>query len=250
MADHRSALEQPAVPAVRIEGAANLSPERWTHRLLPEGANKFDAERDGWVLESEAENGRETSPGMVIWEVSEFPPASEPSLEQGRAAEEFVERCYAAAQRHGWNDYDTGVADGFVRVDRHHYRNDRFMLDPYVLDPDRPETLMYYATPEGHQLAGFMFYARDRSARGPQIGGPLTIWHYHSWFRPQCVAGGISVYWSVDGKCAEGVPSHRSGEMIHVWLLDHPGGRFATPMFLPYPILAAGLEKRRSARGF
>jgi hypothetical protein len=218
--------------------------------MLPAGAEKYDSERDRWVLESEAENGRETSPGMVIWEVSEFPSDAEASLAQQRASADLLERCYEAALRHGWNDFDTGVADGFARVDRHHYRNDRFMLDEYVLDPDRPENLMYYATPEGQQLAGFMFYARNRSARGPQIGGPLTVWHYHSWFRPQCVAGGISVNWSIGGKCAEGVPSHRSGEMIHVWLLDHPGGSFATPMFLPYPILAAALEKRRSARGF
>ena len=76
------------------------------------------------------------------------------------------------------------------------------------------------------------------------------LWHYHSWFRPQCVVDGLSMGWSIDGKCGKGVPSHFSGEMMHVWLLDHPGGRFATPMFLPYEVIGRGLEKRQRERGF
>ena len=121
-----------------------------------------------------------------------------------------------------------------------------------LIDPDHPEYLMYYATPpEGKQrLAGFMFYARNRKARGPEIGGPLTIWHYHSWLRPQCVVDGLAVNWSVDGKCERGVPSQYSGEMMHVWLLEHPQGDFATPMYLPHDLLMQGLERRLEERGF
>jgi hypothetical protein len=95
-----------------------------------------------------------------------------------------------------------------------------------------------------------MFYARSREARGPQIGGPLTIWHYHTWLRPQCVVDGLSVNWSVGGKCKRGVPSQYSGEMMHVWLVDHPLGPFASPMYLPSEYLMRGLERRLEERGF
>jgi hypothetical protein len=95
-----------------------------------------------------------------------------------------------------------------------------------------------------------MFYASSREARGPQIGGPLTIWHYHTWLRPQCVVDGLAVNWSVDGKCKKGVPSQFSGEMVHVWLIDHPDGPYAGQMFLPNPVLMAGLEGRQKERGF
>jgi hypothetical protein len=61
---------------------------------------------------------------------------------------------------------------------------------------------------------------------------------------------GLSVKWSVGGKCEKGVPSQYSGEMMHVWLIDHPEGDFATPMSLPTDVLVRGLEKRLRERGF
>ena len=33
--------------------------------------------------------------------------------EQVKPAQELVESCYESATRNGWNDYDTGLADGF-----------------------------------------------------------------------------------------------------------------------------------------
>jgi len=194
---------------------------------------------------------------MVIWEVSEYAPGTPPTPEQERAAAEFVERCFAVAVRNGWDRIEKGLSDGYRPVDRHHYRNDEYMLDDRVLDPEHPEVLMYYGTPpkgaetEGrHNLAGFMFYAKDREARGPQLGGPLTIWHYHAWHRPQCVVDGLSINWSVDGACARGELSYFSGEMMHVWLVDRPAGHFATPMYIPYEALGPMLEQRLEERGF
>ena len=230
---------------------------RWVHRYVPKGLSKYRPEEDRFRPESEIPRMRESTPGMVVYEVTEFPPGTEPTLEQQRAADDFVERCFAAAARHGWDRLERGLADGYRSVDRHHYRNDEYMLDDRVLDPDHPEVLMYYKSPaadgeteEQQRLAGFMFYAENRHARGPQIGGPLTIWHYHSWFRPQCVVDGLSINWSVEGECERGTPSYFSGEMMHVWLLDRPAGRFATPMYIPYQALGPLLEQRFEERGF
>ncbi len=235
-----------------LVGAADSDTPRWVHRYVPRGLATYRPEEDRWRPESEVPRAPQTTPGMVIWEVSEYVPGMLPTSEQQRVANDFVERCYAAALRHGWDKIERGLADGYRRVDRNHYRKDEFMLDDHVLDPDRPEVLMYYATPpDGKgQLAGFMFYAKDREARGPQFGGPLTLWHYHSWHRSQCIVDGLAMNWSLEGKCERGEPSYFSGEMIHVWLLDHPEGQFATPMYLPLSVLEPALEKRRRERGF
>ena len=241
----------PEAPPSALGAGASEAP-RWVHRYVPPGLASYRPEEDRWRPESEVPRQPQATPGMVVWEVSEYPPGSEPTDEQRRAAEAFVERCHSAALRHGWDRVERGLADGYRPVDRHHYRKDEFMLDEHVLDPDRPEVLMYYPTPpEGKsQLAGFMFYAKTRETRGPQFGGPLTIWHYHSWHRPQCVVDGLATGWSVEGRCDRGEPSYFSGEMMHVWLVDHPEGRFATPMFLPLSVLEPALEKRRRERGY
>ena len=245
------APETASTPPSAGDTASGDAP-RWVHRYVPPGLKKYRSEEDRWRPESEVSRDPESTPGMVIWEVSEYPPGTTATPEQQRAADEFVERCYAAALRHGWDRVERGLADGYRRVDQSHYRKDEFMLDEHVLDPDRPEVLMYYPTPPDgkSQLAGLMFYARNREARGPQFGGPLTIWHYHTWHRSQCVVDGLGIGWSIQGKCEQGEPSFFSGEMIHVWLIDHPEGRFATPMHLPLDVLEPALEKRRRERGF
>jgi hypothetical protein len=218
-------------------------PDRYARKFLP-----FVA---GWRLESEIPAKIQESPHMVIWEVSEFPPETKATPAQRRAADDLVERCRAAAVAHGWHDYDRGLADGYHLprdsqggvLDARHYRNDAFVLDNATLDPERPEYLMYYPTPDGtQQLVGFMFFGRQQAARGPQIGGPLTVWHYHIFKTKQCLTEGIlQGGWAVDGKCEKGVGYHRSAEMLHVWLIDRPLGAFSTSMWLKNPM---GLDAR------
>ncbi len=241
--------DRDAVPTLQTESRAS---PRWVHRYVPKDLERYRPEEDRWRPESEVPRGRVTDPGMVIWEVSEYPPGSTPTPDQARVANDMVERCYAAARRHGWYQYERGLAAGYHLVDSLHYRNDEYMLDDHIIDPDRPEALLYIATPpDGKQhLAGVMFYTKGREARGPQFGGPLTIWHWHTWFRPQCVVGGVGGKWSVGGKCERGVPSQYSGEMMHVWLVDHPAGPFGSPMHIPHREFIAGLERRLEERGF
>jgi hypothetical protein len=97
-----------------------------------------------------------------------------------------------------------------------------------------------------------MFITRDLEEQGPQFAGRLTVWHRHIWARPNCVVAGIMTVevGKADGRCVQGKPEHRSPEMIHTWLLDHPKGPFATSMILPPDTLVAGLEKRMRERGF
>ena len=220
--------------------------ERYAHRYLPQHTE--------WRFESEIPKEPQESPGMVIWEVSRYAPKTRPTHEQVRVAKDLVERCYEAAREHGWYDFEKGLADGYrlLHDDVYHFTNDEYMLDDVTLDPNRPENLMYYEIPSGERvLAGFMFNAKTRTARGPQIGGPLTVWHYHIWKNAQCVLQDmIGVAWSVDGSCEEGVKMHRSSEMMHVWLVYRREGPFATAMRVGKKALVEGIEKRMRERGF
>lgn len=189
---------------------------------------------------------------MQMLEVTRYA-GVDPTSEQKKAAEELVRRCHESAEKHGWYDFARGSADGFkLKVsDETHYNNIEFLFDDKVLDPDRPEYLMYYDTPKGKVLAGFMFVPRSNTEEGPQIGGNLTRWHYHTWPKPICLVKGIlDTGPVVDGKCETGSPSTRSPEMMHVWLLDHPQGRFATAMYLPQELLEKLVAERdaRAAR--
>ena len=175
-------------------------------------------------------------PGVPgIYELTRYPDAT-PNPEQQARADELLRHSLEAAQRNGWFDYEQGLAAGFhlkPTLDVLHYAHDDFLRDDRLLDPERPEFLMYYDTPNGKKLAGVMDLARTLVESGPQIGGPLTIWHYHIWAKPMCWEAGIPIgepdrY----GACAEGVFSIRSPEMIHVWFMDHPQGPFATAMTL------------------
>ncbi len=220
--------------------------ERYAHRYLPHNTE--------WRFESEIPKEPQESPGVVIWEVTRYAPKTKATPEQVRSAKDLVERCYEAARVHGWYDLEKGLADGYhlLHDDVYHFTNDEYMLDDVTLDPNHPENLMYYETREGERvLAGFMFNAKTRTAWGPQIGGPLTVWHYHVWKNAQCVIQNmLGVAWSVDGVCEKGVQMHRSSEMMHVWLVDHPEGPFATTMRIGKEALVKGIEKRLQKRGF
>ncbi len=60
----------------------------------------------------------------------------------------------------------------------------------------------------------------------------------------------IGVAWAMDGVCEKGVKMHRSSEMMHVWLIHHPEGPFATTMRLGKKVLMEGIENRKRIRGF
>jgi hypothetical protein len=218
-------------------------PERHARRFIP-----FDSE---WIPESEVP---EKSPHQVIWEFTET--LDEPGPAERKAAKEWLERCYEAAKRHGWDDFEKGLAGGWesmMPIDPYHYRNREYVLDDRLLDPERPEFLMYYPKPDGTKgLAGLMFIMKSFDERGPQFAGRLSVWHYHDWARLVCTEEEVIWHDFVEegGHCPRGEPQYRTPEMLHTWLIDHPKGPFATSMILPPKVVVAGLEKRKRERGF
>jgi hypothetical protein len=199
-------------------------------------AARYQGGKPIWVRESTLPKEPQQKPRMVIYEVSRYAPGTSPTPEQARAAQDLVDRCFAAAKRNGWFQFQNGLEQGYLLLfgDKRHYVKPRFVFDAAVLDCDRPEFLMYYDTPNGKGLAGLMFYADTPTGWGAQIGGPLTVWHYHVWAPVQCLRERLLLVGTADesGHCVKGLPTHRSPEMVHVWFIDRPNGPFASSMHL------------------
>ena len=117
-----------------------------------------------------------------------------------------------------------------------HFNNDGYQRDGRLLDPARPEALVYIKLPDGHVvLLGAMFLAPK--GQGPRPGGAFTEWHVHD---NLCLtATGAVMLATGPGRCPAG--SFFVGEaveMMHVWMFDHPGGAFAHEL-TPVAIRAA-----------
>jgi hypothetical protein len=50
--------------------------------------------------------------------------------------------------------------------------------------------------------------------------------------------------------CPGGSITYRSDEMMHVWLVDHPDGPFATRMYINPALLPKLLARRMQERGY
>jgi len=222
--------------AVVLSAALGCAEEPAGERHVARIPRKSDL---AWKLESAVYPLTQKAPWNVMWEVTRYPGA-QPTAAQQRRADALVERSLASARRNGWFEYEKGAADGYSTVQDHlgtHYGNNDFLLDDRFLDPERPEFLMYYDSTGGKKLVGYMFVV-PLDEEGPQVGGPLTIWHYHLWATPVCIENGrVGVIRAENGRCQRGSPSQKSLEMLHVWFVDHPEGRFASRMRLPQELV-------------
>jgi hypothetical protein len=210
--------QQPSQPELE-------KPAKMQEEFLPWYIRSF-MEDSGWQLEAEF-----VAPEFGMYELTQFPD-KEPTAEQQRNAQELLEKTFAAVKARGWLNKEQALKDGYQNMyqDKIHYYKEEFLYDDEVLNPERPEFLMFYPTQHGELLMGVMFGSVER---GPQIGGPLTLWHYHI-EKGICYRNGHLPIGEVNekGECAEGVTSKHSPEMLHMWFFDHPDGRFATRMRL------------------
>ena len=230
---------------------SGCSGERGNERFVRRYFNVMGAVHEEWRPESTIPSKPQKRPFNVVWEVTRYRDAR-PTDAQRQAADSLVAQCFRAAEQQGWFDYETGLRQGYQLQDRDesHYYKWEYIVDGFMLDPERPEYLMYYETANGHELLGFMFLAAGPLTEGPQLGGPLTVWHYHIFARPVCHREGLlpvgEPLIGPQAQCAAGIQQQRSAEMLHVWLVDRPGGPFATPMFID-PKLIPDLVGQRAA---
>lgn len=132
-----------------------------------------------------------------------------------------------------WSDptYDQAhgffsIGDGATGVE--HYLNPEFMNDSVMLDPDRPESLVFDTTVTPKKLVAAMYMATPGMTlqQVPDIGGPLTQWHIHNnlCFNGQGHVAGLT---RADGSCRAGLVKGAETPMIHVWIVPHQCGPFA-----------------------
>jgi hypothetical protein len=186
---------------------------------------QLKSDRD-WQLESEF-----TNPGYGMYELTQYPNKAATD-EQKKQAKQLIEKTFAAVKAKGWLVKEKAEKDGYHNMykDKIHYVNKEFLYDGETLNPEKPEFLMFYPTEHGELLMGVMFGSVEH---GPQIGGPLTLWHYHV-EQGICYERGLLPIGQVNenGQCVEGLTSKKTPEMLHLWFFDHPEGRFATRMRL------------------
>ena len=163
-------------------------------------------------------------------EVSLFPFGSAPSSEQQQKADELYEQSLKTVKENGWFNFENAVKDGYIQLveDELHYWNLNYTFDGETLNPQKPEMIIYYDTEKGKRLAGFMYTASTATEYGPQPGGPLTVWHYHTAEGDLCFKDGL-----IQKECPNKLENlYQSPEMLHVWFIDHRNGTFGSSMDL------------------
>jgi hypothetical protein len=140
----------------------------------------------------------------------------------------------SAANAERWRGPEAATAAGFRfreaagpqrRVRFLHVPNPAWRSDGRVLDPTRPETLVYWTGPGDRLTLVGVMYTAARGASGPTVGGPITRWHDHESCRDPATRAKLGR--PVDGACPEGQVYRRSGEMMHVWFTDDLATAFA-----------------------
>ena len=112
-----------------------------------------------------------------------------------------------------------------------HYVNWSYANDGHILDPARPESVVYEVK-NGKQTAVAAMYALpfgSSFASVPDVGGPLTQWHVH---RDLCLTSTgkqrfVTGITTQDGVCPPGTSKLGDTPMLHVWTIPNPCGPFA-----------------------
>ena len=174
--------------------------------------------------------------GMYLVTVDPF--GSEPSAAQRDAAFDFGAEVIDTI-RERYRDVADAERAGYVHLDgdpMHYVSVDR-LTDDHHADPAEPESLMYHPRPDGELVLLGAMFLEPEPGRGPQVGGPVTAWHYHVYEPdPYCVvASGFPVGEpEPDGTCTRGEIATRSPEMLHVWIWN-PIATFDGEVFTPSP---------------
>jgi hypothetical protein len=149
--------------------------------------------------------------------------------EQVAAAQKlYDETATAIAPYRNWrNAWSAGYRPGGPQdMPSTHWMNQRYVDAGYVMDPQRPQGLVYANTKRGPVLLGAMFQMKHIGQFGPDPGGPLTAWHQHQniCFAPFGVEFSLM---TPTATCPLGAIDVSVAPMLHVWIVDNPGGKFA-----------------------
>lgn len=159
------------------------------------------------------------------------------SMEEQREAETLLRETRLAAAQ--YSDVNKMKALGYKQLEPFpvngylHYINVGLVKDESILDPQKPESLLYSVDlfTEEHKLVAIMYMlgAEWVDKPLPSIGGELIPWHAHldvcATITPEDGVNAIaSIGDSEDCAIGSRVEAH---PMMHVWVVPHPCGPFA-----------------------
>jgi hypothetical protein len=156
--------------------------------------------------------------------------AAPPTDAQRVAAAKLVDDTRAGIER--YTDVQVALADGYrpstpPLAPTVHYLNQAYRHDGRVLDPTRPEALVYANTVNGPVLLGAMYMLPKANMRPPDLGGALAEWHTHANLCFALPTFSINGLESVFGTCPIGSINAPTPAMLHVWTIANPSGPFA-----------------------
>ncbi len=156
----------------------------------------------------------------------------EPTDDQLKAAADLLASTKAAtlqyadvkvAEANGFRS----IGDGFTGVE--HFVNRDYMADSDVLDPDKPESLVYRVNPDKtREFITVMYILPNGSTMDdvPDIAGNLTLWHDHDNLCFDPATSRLSGVF-VGGECRPAGVHVQTAPMLHVWVTPNSCGPFA-----------------------
>jgi hypothetical protein len=152
-----------------------------------------------------------------------------------------------------WSDYKVAEAFGFRSIGdagtgHEHFIQWDWINDDVILDPDRPESLVYEPQPDGSKklVSAMYMLPTDVSLDDvPDIGGDLMQWHIHDdlCFTNDAEQPLVAGQTRPDGSCQDGLVKLTPAPMIHVWITPHKCGPFAALEGVGAGQIAAGEER-------
>ncbi|MGI9148354.1 MAG: hypothetical protein ACR2IK_17685 [Chloroflexota bacterium] len=146
--------------------------------------------------------------------------AAPPTDEQRAAAARLVDDTRAGIQ--AYTNVQVALTDGYrpstpPLAPTVHYTNTAYQHDDRILDPTRPEALVYANTPGGPVLLGAMYMLPKANVAPPDVGGSLTEWHTHTNLCFGLPTFRIDGFQSPFGTCPIGSINAPTPAMLHIW---------------------------------
>lgn len=158
------------------------------------------------------------------------PPSNVPTAADRAAAAQFASVTWMDIAR--FQDVNVALAAGYrpqaAEATQVHYENKAYETGTKrpVMDPDRPQGLVYARTRHGPVLLGAMFVLADQNQRGPDFNGVVTEWHLHPNACVSPISMTLSGLLTPYGNCPPLSFAIITTPMLHVWRPDMPNGAF------------------------
>ena len=177
-----------------------------------------------WIVDLARPDPKHSHAGAVLQATNDVA-----TPEQVAAAAQLYDQTKAAIQPYeDWRKaWVAGYRPGKDLGGAAHWMNQRYVDAGYVMDPNRPQGLVYADSKHGPVLLGAMFQMKHIGQFGPDPGGPLTAWHQHENICVSPIFFEFSLM-TPFATCPLGAIDISVPPMLHVWIVDNPkGGPFA-----------------------